>query len=103
MNKVRYLTIPRVSIELVANLSEHETAQFIKIIFSCFRQLEDGQELAYEETDSPILNIALREAVEELEMGYKNYIQRMNARKKPSTRCVKGKSYHIRRWASLCI
>ena len=82
MNKVRYLTISRVSLELVEKLSDQENAQFNKIIFSCFQQLENGQELTYQETDSPILNVALREAATELETGYRNYLQKVNARKK---------------------
>ena len=84
MNKVRYLTISRVSLELVEKLSDQENALFNRIIFSCFQQLEDGQELSYQETDSPILNVALREAARELETGYRNYIQKINARKKGS-------------------
>ena len=84
MNKVRYLTISRVAIELVEKLSDQENAQFNRIIFSCFQQLEDGQKITYPETDSPILNVALREATAELETGYKNYVQKINARKKTS-------------------
>ena len=84
MNKVRYLTISRVSIELVEKLSDQENAQFNRIIFSCFQQLENGQKISYPETDSPILNVALREATAELETGYKNYVQKINARKKTS-------------------
>ena len=84
MNKVRYLTISRVSLELVEKLSDQDNAQFNRIIFSCFQQLENGQDLTYQETESPILNVALREAAAELETGYRNYIQKINARKKPS-------------------
>ena len=82
MNKVRYLTISRVSLEIVEKLSPEENAQFNRIIFSCFQQLESGQDLTYQETDSPFLNMALREAAAELETGYRNYIQKINARKK---------------------
>ena len=82
MNKVRYLTISRVSLELVEKLSDQENAQFNRIIFSCFQQLENGQPLSYQDTESPILNVALREAAAELETGYRNYIQKINARKK---------------------
>lgn len=82
MNKVRYLTISRVSLELVEKLSPEENAQFNRIIFSCFQQLESGQQLSYQDTESPILNVALREAAAELETGYRNYLQKINARKK---------------------
>lgn len=82
MSKVRYLTISRVSLEIVEKLTPEENAQFNKIIFSCFRQLEDGQEMTYQETESPFLNMALREASAELETGYRNYVQKVNARKK---------------------
>ena len=81
MSKVRYLTIARVSLELVEKLSDQENAQFNRIIFSCFQQLENGQKPIYEETDSPFLNMALREAAAELETGYKNYLQKINAKK----------------------
>ena len=82
MKKVRYLTISRVALELVEKLSDQENAQFNRIIFSCFQQLENGQEMTYQETDNPFLNMALREAAAELITGYRNYCQRMNARKK---------------------
>lgn len=82
-NKVRYLTISRVAIELACSLKDADNKMFNQILFSCFQQLEDGQIPEYADTDNPVLNIALREAVAELETGYKNYLQRVNARKKP--------------------
>ena len=82
MGKVRYLTISRVALELVEKLTDQENAQFNRIIFSCFQQLENGQDLTYPETDNAILNVALREAAAELETGYRNYIQKITAAKK---------------------
>lgn len=84
-NRVRYLTISRVAVELMTSLSDRENAEFIRILFSCFQQLENGQKPDYTETESPLLNFALREAVSELETGYRNYSQRVNARKKASS------------------
>lgn len=84
MAKVRYLTISRLAIELVSSLSDADNAAFNKIVFSCFQQLEKGQQIRIQETDNPILQVAIREAVQELENGYRNYEQRINARKKSS-------------------
>lgn len=81
-SKVRYITLSRVAIELVSSLPDAENALFNKILFSLFKQLENGQKPDIPETENPILNIALREAAEELETGYKTYVQRINARKK---------------------
>lgn len=80
-SKVRYLTISRIAIELVCSLPEKENAQFLKIMFSCFQQLENGDIPSLQETENPVLNIALREAIDELVTGYKNYLQKKNARK----------------------
>ena len=83
-SRVRYLTISRLAIEMTTQLSAEDCSQFNKIIFSCFQQLERGEDLIIPETDSPFLNMALREAAGELETGYMNYIQKINARKKGS-------------------
>lgn len=83
-SRVRYLTISRLAIEMTTQLSAEDCSQFNKIIFSCFQQLERGEDLIIPETDSPFLNMALREAAGELETGYMNYMQKVNAKKKGS-------------------
>ncbi len=83
-SRVRYLTISRLAIEITTQLSPEDCSQFNKIIFSCFQQLERGEDLIIPETDSPFLNMALKEAAGELETGYMNYMQKVNAKKKGS-------------------
>jgi len=83
-SRVRYLTISRLAFEMTTQLSPEDSSQFNKIIFSCFQQLENGEEMIIPETDSPFLNMALREAAGELETGYMNYMQKVNAKKKGS-------------------
>ena len=83
-SRVRYLTVARVAIEIVSNLTDSENAQFNRILFSCFKQLENGQPPEYEATDSPLLNVALKEAIGELQEGYETYMKRVTAaQKKP--------------------
>lgn len=81
MARVRYLTISRVSMELVTKLSPEENALFNRALFSCFHQLENGEEPEIMETESDILNFCLAEAVDELVSGYRTYIKRINAAK----------------------
>lgn len=78
---VRYLTISRIAFELVTALSAEENLRFNRILFACFRQLESGSAISYEETENPILNIALREAVSELETGFYVYKKRASGGK----------------------
>ena len=78
-SRVRYLTVARVAIEIVSNLTDTENAQFNRILFSCFKQLENGQPPEYELTDSPLLNVALKEAIGELQEGYETYMKRVTA------------------------
>lgn len=82
MAQVRYLTISRVAIELVSSLSPEENKLFNTILFSCLKQLENGQEPEVQKTESPVMDFVLREAVQELESGYKTYLQRITAAKK---------------------
>jgi len=79
---VRYLTISRIAFELVTALSAEDNIRFNRILFSCFRQLESGETISYEETENAILNIALREAVAELETGFVTYMKRASGGKK---------------------
>lgn len=79
--RVRYLTFSRVALEIVTKLSDEENGTFNRILFSCFQQLEQGMPPDYEPTDNALLNVALQEAVDELQEGYKNYMQRVTARK----------------------
>ena len=79
--RVRYLTFSRVALEIVTKLSDEENGSFNRILFSCFQQLEQGLQPEYEPTNNPLLNVALQEAVDELQEGYKNYMQRVTARK----------------------
>lgn len=83
-SRVRYLTISRLAFEMTTQLSPEDSSQFNKIIFSCFQQLENGEEMIIPETDSPFLNMALREAAGELETGYRNYMQKVTAKQKGS-------------------
>lgn len=79
---VRYLTISRIAFEMVTALSAEDNIRFNRILFSCFRQLESGEAVNYEETENAILNIALREAVSELETGFVTYMKRASGGKK---------------------
>lgn len=79
--RVRYLTFSRIALEIVTKLSDEENGSFNRILFSCFQQLEQGLQPDYEPTSNPLLNVALQEAVGELQEGYKNYMQRVTARK----------------------
>ena len=79
---VRYLTISRLALELVSAMSDSENALFNRLIFTCFTQLENGQKPDIPATENAVLNIAIREAVQELDSGYRTYCQRVNARKK---------------------
>ncbi len=79
---VRYLTISRIAFELITAMTAEDNMRFNKTLFSCFRQLENGEAIQYEETDNAIMNIALREAVSELENGFVTYKRRASGGKK---------------------
>lgn len=81
--RVRYLRVNRMSLEIVASLGAAEKAQYMDQLFSWFLQLERGEELIPGETGNPVLDLALREALGELETGYEQYMKNVNARKTP--------------------
>lgn len=79
--RVRYLTIPRSSFEIVTALTDAEKAHFVNTVYDCFVQLENGEEPVFKPTDSKILNMAIRDSVLEVESGFQTYMKRMTARK----------------------
>lgn len=79
--RVRYLRVNRMSLEIVASLGAAEKAQYMDQLFAWFLQLERGEELMPGETGNPVLDLALREALGELEAGYEQYMKNVNARK----------------------
>lgn len=85
--RVRYLTISRIAFEIVSKLSDADNAQFNRILYSCFEQLEQGKQPEYEDTESPLLNIALGEALSELQYGYITYTRRQNGGKHDHDQC----------------
>lgn len=79
--RVRYLRVNRMSLEIVAGLGAAEKAQYMDQLFAWFLQLERGEEVIQGETGNPVLDLALREALGELEAGYEQYMRNVNARK----------------------
>lgn len=79
--RVRYLRVNRMSLEIVASLGAAEKAQYMDQLFAWFLQLERGEELIPGETGNPVLDLALREALGELEAGYEQYMRNVTARK----------------------
>lgn len=77
VKKIRYATVPVISLELITSMSAEDNALFNRIIFSCFQQLENGEKPSYEPVNNPVLGIALREAVAEVEQGYYVYVERV--------------------------
>ncbi len=78
--RVRYLTIPRSSLEIVTTLSDEEKANYIDVVFDCFVQLESGEKPDFQPTESRILNMAIRDSVIEVENGFQTYMKRVTAR-----------------------
>lgn len=78
--RVRYLTIPRSSFEIVTVLTDAEKAHFVDAVYDCFVQLESGEEPDFQPTDSKILNMAIRDSVLEVSNGFQTYMKRVNAR-----------------------
>lgn len=78
LKKVRYLTVSRMAVEIVSKLTEQEKALFLDIIFSAFKQIENGEPVTIPEIDG-VLKVAIDETIAELEIGFKNYRQKMTA------------------------
>ena len=81
MKKVRYLTVSRMAVEVVSKLSEHEKALFLDILYSAFKQIENGEPVTIPDVDG-VLSVILDDAIAELETGFATYKKRMNARNK---------------------
>lgn len=90
--KVRYITLSRVALGIIARCPPEDAALFIQIIYSCFQQLEEGQIPTYEETNNPMMDLALQEAVSEMQAGYETYQQRITARKSSTSSPVQSRS-----------
>lgn len=81
MKKVRYLTVSRMAVEVVSKLSEHEKASFLDILYSAFKQIENGESVTVPAVEG-VLSVILDDAIAELETGFSTYKKRMNARNK---------------------
>ena len=81
MKKVRYLTVSRMAVEVVSKLTEHEKALFLDILYSAFKQIENGEPVTVPAVDG-VLSVILDDAIAELETGFATYKKRMNARNK---------------------
>ena len=81
MKKVRYLTVSRMAVEVVSKLSEHEKALFLDILYSAFKQIENGEPVTVPAVEG-VLSVILDDAIAELETGFSTYKKRMNARNK---------------------
>lgn len=81
MKKVRYLTVSRMAVEVVSKLTEREKALFLDILYSAFKQIENGEPVTVPDVDG-VLSVILDEAIAELETGFSTYKKRMNARNK---------------------
>ena len=81
MKKVRYLTVSRMAVEVVSKLTEHEKALFLDILYSAFKQIENGEPVTVPNVDG-VLSVILDDAIAELETGFATYKKRMNARNK---------------------
>lgn len=81
MKKVRYLTVSRMAVEVVSKLTEHEKALFLDILYSAFKQIENGEPVIVPDVDG-VLSVILDDAIAELETGFATYKKRMNARNK---------------------
>ena len=81
MKKVRYLTVSRMAVEVVSKLTEHEKALFLDILYSAFKQIENGEPVTVPAVDG-VLSVILDDAIAELETGFSTYKKRMNARNK---------------------
>ena len=81
MKKVRYLTVSRMAVEIVSKLSEHEKALFLDILYSAFKQIENGEPVTIPTVDG-VLSVILDDAISELETGFSTYRKRMTARSK---------------------
>ena len=79
--RVRYLRVNRLSLEIVSSLGAAEKALYLDHMLTWFLQLERGEKLIQAETDNPVLALALREELGELETGFEKYMHNVNARK----------------------
>lgn len=80
--RVRYLRISRLSLEIVNGLTAQEKASFLDQCLIWFLQLEQGEEIELIDTDNPILKLALREEIAELQNGFITYMDNANKRKR---------------------
>lgn len=81
MKKVRYLTVSRMAVEVVSKLTEQEKALFLDILYSAFKQIENGEPVTVPAVDG-VLSVILDEAISELETGFATYMKRVTARNK---------------------
>ena len=81
LKKVRYLTVSRMAVEVVSKLSPEEKALFLDILYSAFKQIENGEPVTVPEVDG-VLSVILDEAITELQSGFETYMKRVNARNK---------------------
>ena len=81
LKKVRYLTVSRMAVEVVSKLTPEEKALFLDILYSAFKQIENGEPVTVPEVDG-VLSVILDEAITELQSGFETYMKRVNARNK---------------------
>lgn len=85
--RVRYITIPRMAVEIVCTQGTEAEAIYLEAIHDYFCALESGEEMPeMPEPQNRIVGIALKESAEEIRKGYKNYLQKIGARKKENQR-----------------
>ena len=80
--RVRYLRISRLSLEIVNGLTAQEKAAFLDQCLTWFLQLEQEEEIELVDTENPLLKLALREEISELQEGFNKYMQSVKAPKK---------------------
>jgi hypothetical protein len=69
------------AVEVVSKLTPDEKALFLDILYSAFKQIENGEPVTVPDVDG-VMSVILDEAITELQTGFDTYMKRVNARNK---------------------